>query len=76
MQPVESVGYNVDGDFDGVVNEFSVGDITGLTVYLAAQPRPCSKVELATLGLIPALTADESSSIMRGRPRLRRRRVR
>ena len=40
MQPVELAGDGVDGDFDGVVDEMTVGDMTALAVYLAAQPRP------------------------------------
>ena len=49
MQAVEIVGDDVDGDFDGVANEFTVGDMTAMAVYLAAQPRPTSKLELASL---------------------------
>jgi CxxC motif-containing protein (DUF1111 family) len=66
MQAVEVVGENKDGDFDGVVNELSVGDLTALTVYIAAQPRPTTKVELASLGLIDPLSAEEAASIERG----------
>jgi len=66
MQGVELVGDNVDGDGDGVVNEMLIGDITSLTVYNAAQPRPTTKTELASLGLIPALSATESAAIQRG----------
>jgi cytochrome c peroxidase len=43
-----------------------IGDITALTVYNAAQPRPTTKTDLASLGLIPALSAAESSAITRG----------
>lgn len=67
MQPVELVGSDVDGDFDGVTNEFTVGDITALTIYLAAQPRPTSKLELEYLGLIEPLTKSERRSIFKGR---------
>lgn len=65
MQPVELVGSDTDGDFDGVLNEMTVGDITALAIYLAAQPRPTTLVELAQHGLIPpdVLAAD---SISRG----------
>jgi hypothetical protein len=49
MQGVEMAGANIDGDGDGVVNEFSVGDITALAVYLAAQARPNTRVELTAL---------------------------
>jgi len=46
MQPVEMFGANNDADHDGVSNEFSVGQITALTIYQAAQPRPSTIVEL------------------------------
>src|SRR5436305_2113 len=66
MQAVELVGAGVDGDFDGVVNELTVGDVTALTVYLAAQPSPTTSVELAGLGIIPPLLDAEKQSIARG----------
>ena len=66
MQAVEFVGDNVDGDGDGVVNELTVGDITALSVYLAAQPRPTTKVELASLKLIDPLPASETAAITAG----------
>jgi len=66
MQPVETTGDDVDGDGDGVVNELTVGDITALSVYLAAQPRPTTKMELARVGVIGPLSAEESASIMAG----------
>ncbi len=57
MQAVEIVGHDRDGDFDGVVNEITIGDMTALAVYLAAQPRPTTLLELNSLGLLePALT--------------------
>ncbi|MEZ5591917.1 MAG: hypothetical protein R3F53_14875 [Gammaproteobacteria bacterium] len=40
LQAVELVGYGVDGDGDGIVDEMTVGDQTTLMIYLAAQPRP------------------------------------
>lgn len=46
MQPVETTGDDVDGDGDGVVNEFSIDDQTAMTVYVAAQPRPVTRKEL------------------------------
>jgi mono/diheme cytochrome c family protein len=67
MQGVELCGDGVDGDGDGVVNEMLIGDITSLTVYNASQPRPTTKTELASLGLIPALSAAETAAIGRGR---------
>lgn len=66
MQAVELVGYSNDGDRDRVVDELSVGDMTALTIYLAAQPRPVTRRELASLGLIPALTPAEIASIQSG----------
>ena len=47
----------------------TVGDITALTIYQAAQPRPVTKIELASLGLMvlsseevkPPLPAENSS---------------
>lgn len=46
MQPVELVGGGVDQDKDGKTDEFTVGDITALTIYNAAQPRPATLLEL------------------------------
>jgi cytochrome c peroxidase len=66
MQAVEIVGDDVDGDADGVTNEMTIGDQTALAVYLAAQPRPTSSIELAALGLIDPLPASEVLSIGRG----------
>lgn len=67
MQAVEIVGDNVDGDFDGVANEMTVGDQTALAIYLAAQPRPTTLQELASLGLIEPLPAAQNTAINRGR---------
>ncbi len=68
MQAVEIVGNNVDGDFDGIRNELTIGDLTALTVYMAGQPRPTTLLELNSLGLLsPALTATQISQINRGR---------
>lgn len=66
MQAVELVGAGVDGDGDGVVDELSVGDITAMTIYVAAQPRPTTRVELASLGLIPPLPSAELDAIALG----------
>jgi CxxC motif-containing protein (DUF1111 family) len=67
MQSVEIVGDNVDGDFDGVVNELTIGDQTALAIYLAAQPRPTTLIELNALRLLqPALTSAQIGSILRG----------
>jgi Di-haem oxidoreductase, putative peroxidase len=68
MQAVEIVGDNVDGDADGVRNELTIGDMTALAVYMAAQPRPTTLLELNSLQLLdPALTSGQISQINRGR---------
>jgi hypothetical protein len=68
MQSVEIVGDNVDGDFDGVRNELTIGDQTALAIYLAAQPRPTTLLELNRLDLLdPPLTGTQMASIDRGR---------
>lgn len=46
MQGDEMVGVGVDQDQDGVADEFTVGDITAITIYNAAQPRPMTMLEL------------------------------
>ena len=67
MQAVELVGEGVDGDFDGISDEMTIGDQTALAVYLAAQPRPTTLLELDGLGLLEApLTAAQKSRIQRG----------
>jgi hypothetical protein len=82
MQTVEDVGVGVDGDFDGVVNELGVKDVSALTLYLASQPRPTTRIELTRLrlafeaagmkaaaddlGVPPSLTRTELASILRG----------
>jgi hypothetical protein len=67
MQAVEITGDRVDGDFDGVSDELTVGDITSFAVYLAAQPRPTTLAELASLRLIEPLPAAQTAAIQRGR---------
>ncbi len=67
VQAVEMTGDGVDGDGDGVNNELTVGDITALAVYMAAQARPTTKLEINSLGrLSPALTAADIAQINRG----------
>jgi len=66
MQAVEITGDGVDGDGDGVVDELSVGDITAMVIYQAAQPRPTTRQELAQLGVIPPLSAEELDQIKKG----------
>jgi mono/diheme cytochrome c family protein len=59
LQAVELVG-DQDGDFDGVTNELTVGDVTALTIYMAALERPVSKLELDDLDLIKLSTLERS----------------
>ena len=66
VQPVEIVGDGVDGDLDGVVDEATIGDITALTIYLAAQPRPTTRVELGMYGLAEAVPDEEIVEINAG----------
>jgi hypothetical protein len=72
MQATELLGSptvdpaGVDGDGDGVKNEVFVGDVTAVTLYQAGQPRPTTRQELASLGIIPALSAQENSDIADG----------
>jgi len=66
MQGVELVG-DEDGDGDRVRDELTIGDLTALSVYLAAQPRPTSKIELSLLGLLdPPLSIGQAAEIIRG----------
>ena len=65
LQAVELVGLEEDGDFDQIVNELTVGDITSLTIYQAAQPRPVTKIQLARLGLM-SLSSEEVDQIEAG----------
>ena len=66
LQAVEITGDNVDGDGDGVTNEQSIGSETAMALYVGGQPRPTTKQELASLGLIPALSNAENAAIGRG----------
>lgn len=69
MQGVELVGKDVDEDNDGKSNELSIGDMTAFTVYIAAQPRPTTKVELNDLGILAGdqrLTTAELEQIKHG----------
>ncbi len=67
MQPAELVGPGVDGDFDGVADELTVGDVTGLVIYTSGQPRPLTTVELDRYGLVDPLTPAQRAEIRRGR---------
>ena len=60
-----SVG--TDPDADGVSRELSVGDITAITIYNAAQEAPTELARVAALGAVPAPDAAASSMVDRGR---------
>lgn len=66
MQATEVVGSGMDGDGDGVADELSVGEITSLVIYQAAQPRPMTNAELSGLGLIDPLSEAELAQITIG----------
>lgn len=51
MQPEESVGFDVDGDGDGVVNELLIGENSSLSIFLTTLERPVQ----------PELTAEISA---------------
>lgn len=59
MQAVELVG-DRDGDFDGVTHELTVGDMTAMTIYMAALERPVTTIELADLGLAELSARDRA----------------
>lgn len=60
LQAVEIVG-DQDGDYDGVTNELTVGDMTALTIYMAGLERPVNSIELDELGLIDLDDAEIAS---------------
>lgn len=64
LQATELVGA-MDGDYDGVIHELSVGDVTALSVYMAGLERPVSTAELAELGLME-LSEQQLSDIAAG----------
>lgn len=66
VQPREILPDGVDGDNDGVVNEATIGDMTAMSIYLAAQPRPTTNVELGEYGLGPVVSAEDIAQINAG----------
>jgi cytochrome c peroxidase len=56
-----------DVDGDGVGRELSVGDITAMTVYMAAQETPTEAGTMATLGYAQPLSADDAGRVEAGR---------
>ena len=56
-----------DPDADGVTRELSVGDVTAITIYNAAQEAPTELARVAALGIVPAPDAAGKSMVDRGR---------
>ena len=56
-----------DPDGDGVTRELSVGDITAMAIYDAAQPVPGELARLAELGFVAAPDAAAKARIEKGR---------
>jgi len=61
----EAAGADPDGD--GVTRELSVGDVTAMTIYNAAQEAPADLARLAEVGVVPALDAAARGQIEHGR---------
>jgi cytochrome c peroxidase len=60
-------GKSPDVDGDGVGRELSVGDVTAMTVYMAAQETPVDAGTLAALGYVQALSPDDAGRVEAGR---------
>jgi len=68
MPTVEFFGADTDFDFDGHVNEMTVGDITAMTLYIASLPRPVSQLELSRfVGGKHSLSRNEKRKIRQGK---------
>ena len=73
MQPEEAVWKKPGGDQlrdldgDGVVRELSVGDVTAITIYSAAQETPTELARLASLGYVQPPGAEDLARIDAGR---------
>ena len=71
MEPAELVAKDplgrTDPDGDGVEEEFSVGDVTALTIYIAAQSVPKDIGNLVGQGLEPPPTQEVALAMARGR---------
>jgi mono/diheme cytochrome c family protein len=58
--------YEPDPDGDGVTRELSVGDVTAMTIYTAAQETPQSLQRLAELGMVAAPDEPTRAAIANG----------
>ncbi len=61
-----------DADEDGVARELSVGDITAMTIYNAAQETPHSAAHLAALGMVAKLDEADAARVERGQTQFAR----
>ncbi|MCU0255872.1 MAG: hypothetical protein MUF60_03945, partial [Vicinamibacterales bacterium] len=60
-------GKHPDTDGDGVGRELSVGDVTAMTIYSAAQETPVELARLVSLGHVKAPSAEEAARVEAGR---------
>ena len=60
-------GKHPDVDGDGVGRELSVGDVTALTVYMAAQETPTDAASLVASGHVQAIGAEDLARVASGR---------
>ncbi len=65
--PPPERGYDPDPDGDGVTRELSVGDVTAMTIYTAAQETPQSVEKLAELGMVARPDETVLAEVGRGR---------
>ncbi len=66
VQPREILADGLDGDGDGVHTEATIGDMTALTLYMAAQPRPTTRIELGENARGPVVSDEEIARINAG----------
>jgi mono/diheme cytochrome c family protein len=73
MQPEEFIAKTPgadpkkDADGDGVSRELSVGDVTAMTIYTASLETPSEVAQLASLGYVHAMSADDKKRVDAGR---------
>ena len=60
-------GNHPDVDGDGVGRELSVGDVTAMTIYSAAQETPTEMGRLVSLGYVQAPSAEDAARVEAGR---------
>ena len=60
-------GNHPDVDGDGVGRELSVGDVTAMTIYSAAQETPVELARLVSMGQVRAPSAEDAARVEAGR---------